>query len=408
MKPMPAKFSRKWLHGGLALLVVAVGVAGFVVLTMSRAPIQPKPPRDHHPLVRAVTVEVGPLAVVVRGEGTVRPLYESTLASEVAGRVVKVSPALVNGGIFAKGEVLLVVDQADYRLAVTTAKAEVHDADTKLQLAQAEAAVAREEWRRLGRAGDPPDLVAKQPQLEAAQARLQSAQAALARAELNLERTEIRAPFAGRISAKAADLGQYLKAGDKVATVYATQAVEIVTPLEDADLAWLKVPGLTAGEGQGSPAEVATEFAGQRMTWKGRVVRAEGKVDERTRLVPVVVRVENPYATRPPLAVGAYVRVILRGQELPEATLLPRAALRAGGQVWVVDDQGRITFREVRVARVQEEKVLISDGLEPGDRVVTTQLKAVTEGMLVRLEGQDESSQPARDQTTRPDGERTS
>lgn len=408
MMSMRAKYSRKWLHGGLALLVVVVGLAGFVILTKSRAPLVPKPPREHRPLVRTVTAEVSPLAVVVRGEGTVRPLYESSLASEVAGRVVKVSPALVNGGAFAKGEVLLVVDQADYRLAVTTAKAEVNDADTKLKLAAAEAAVAREEWKRLGRAGDPPDLVAKQPQLEVAQARLQAAQAALARAELNLERTEIKSPFAGRVSAKAADLGQYLKAGDKVATVYATAAAEIVTPLEDADLAWLKVPGLTAGEGQGSPAEVSTEFAGRQMTWQGRVVRAEGKVDERTRLVPVVVRVDNPYATRPPLAVGAYVRVSLRGQEMPEATLLPRAALRSGDQVWVVDDQGRISFRKVQVARVQEEKVLISDGLEPGDRVVTTQLKAVTEGMLVRLEGQGEPRQPAQDQTSRPDGERAS
>lgn len=408
MMPMRAQYSRKWLHGGLALLVVVVGLAGFVILTKSRAPLAPKPPREHRPLVRTVTAEVRTLAVVVRGEGTVRPLYESSLASEVAGRVVKVSPALVNGGAFAKGEVLLVVDQADYRLAVTTARAEVNDADTKLKLAAAEAAVAREEWKRLGRAGDPPDLVAKLPQLEVAQARLQAAQAALARAELNLERTEIKPPYAGRVSAKVADLGQYLKAGDKVATVYATQAAEIVTPLEDADLAWLKVPGLTAGEGQGSPAEVSTEFAGQQMTWKGRVVRAEGKVDERTRLVPVVVRVDNPYATRPPLAVGAYVRVSLRGQEIPEATLLPRAALRSGDQVWVVDDQGRIGFRKVQVARVQEEKVLISDGLEPGDRVVTTQLKAVTEGMLVRLEGSGAPRQPAQDQTTRPDGERAS
>ncbi|MCA1988771.1 MAG: efflux RND transporter periplasmic adaptor subunit [Desulfarculus sp.] len=408
MKTMIANLSRRWLHGGLALLLVVAGVAGFVILTKSRAPLVAKPPRDHRPLVRAVAAEVSPLAVVVHGEGTVRPLYESTLASEVAGRVVKVSPALVNGGSFAQGEVLLVVDQADYRLAVTTAKAEVHDADTKLQLAQAEAVVAREEWRRLGRTGDPPDLVAKGPQLEVAQARLASAKANLARAELNLERTEIRAPFAGRVSAKAADLGQYLKAGDKVATVYATQAVEIVTPLEDADLAWLKVPGLTSADGQGSPAEVATEFAGRQMTWKGRVVRAEGKVDERTRLVPVVVRVENPYTTRPPLAVGTYVRVSLRGKELPEATLLPRAALRADDQVWVVDDQGRISFRKVRVARIQEEKVLISDGLAPGDRVVTTQLKAVTEGMLVRLEGSEEGPRPALDQDRRPAEEKAS
>ncbi|MFZ5586311.1 MAG: efflux RND transporter periplasmic adaptor subunit [Thermodesulfobacteriota bacterium] len=383
---MSANRSRRWLHGGLALLVVAVGVAGFVVLTKSRPPMLPKPAKEYRPLVRTVDVEVGPLAVVIDGEGTVRPLYESTLAGEVPGRVVKVSPAMVNGGIFAKGEVLLTVDQAEYRLAVTAARADVNDADTRLQQAQAEAAVAREEWKRLGRAGEPPDLVAKRPQLEAAQARLEAARAALARAELNLERTEIRAPYAGRVGAKFADLGQYLKAGDRVATVYATEAAEIVVPLEDADLAWLKVPGLTTDRGPGSEAQVRTDFAGQSLTWPGRVVRAEGRVDERTRLVPLVVRVESPYATRPPLAVGGFVRVRLLGETLSQATLLPRSAIRPGGVVWVVDQEGRVSIRPVELARVQDEKVLVKGGLVQGERVVTTSLKAVTEGMRVRLE----------------------
>lgn len=405
---MSANKSRKWLHGGLGLLVVAVGVAGFVALTKSRPPMLPKPGKEYRPLVRTVSVEVAPLAVVINGEGTVRPQYESTLAGEVPGRVVKVSPALVNGGVFAKDDVLLTVDQAEYRLAVTAAKADVNDADTRLQQAQAEAVVAREEWRRLGRQGEPPDLVAKRPQLEAAEARLLAAQAALARAELNLERTEVRAPFVGRVAAKYADQGQYLKAGDRVATVYATDVAEIVVPLEDADLAWLKVPGLTTDKAAGSEAEITTEFAGQALTWPGRVVRAEGKVDERTRLVPLVVRVDKPYATRPPLAVGTYVQVRFKGEVQPMATLLPRVAIRPGGVVWVVDQAGRIGIRPVEVARVQDEKVLVKGGLAQGERVVTTNLKAVTEGMQVRLEAGPEGGNPDDGQAKDPAGESAS
>ena len=129
------------------------------------------------------------------------------------------------------------------------------------------------------------------------------------------------------------------------------------------------------------------------MTWSGEVARAEGKLDERTRMVNVVVRVENPYATKPPLIAGLFVTVEIRGHTLENAVVVPRAALRENNIVWTVDDNGQLIFRKVEVARLGTHQAILRSGLEDGDRVVTSGLKAVTNGMQVRISGQSEENQ---------------
>jgi multidrug efflux pump subunit AcrA (membrane-fusion protein) len=170
-----------------------------------------------------------------------------------------------------------------------------------------------------------------------------------------------------------------------VATLFSTKAAEIVVPLEDESLFWIDVPGFTTDRGPGADVIVSARFAGQDVRWQGRVVRAEGKLDERTRLVEVVVRVDSPYATRPPLAVGLFVTVEIIGKRLEQAAVIPRPALRADDMVWIVDRDGRLSFRKVKVARLTADTALIESGLKNGDLVVTSGLKAVTEGMRVRF-----------------------
>jgi len=114
-------------------------------------------------------------------------------------------------------------------------------------------------------------------------------------------------------------------------------------------------------------------------------MRAEGKLDERTRMVNVVVRVEKPYATKPPLVAGLFVTVEIKGHTLENAMVIPRAALRDNSMVWVVADGGQLSFRKVTVARLGTHQAILRSGLEDGDMVVTSGLKAVTDGMQVRI-----------------------
>jgi RND family efflux transporter MFP subunit len=380
------------VHLSVAAGLVAAGLVGLAVLTVSKSPMAQRRPQPVLPLVRAVTVDLASRTVVIEGEGAVSPLRRSTIASEVKGRVVYTSPQLVDGGILNKGEVLVKIDKTDYELALTLAEAKVKEALTSQKKVEEDAEAALEEWRRYQGGGgrEAPPLVARKPQLEEAQAKLAAARAQLAQAKLDLDRTEIKAPYHGRISAKYVDLGQYVRAGDKVADMYGTETAEVVVHLEDAALAWLNVPGLTQNGGQGSQAEVFVQFSGGRISWPGRVVRALGELDTRTRMVPVVVRVEKPFATQPPLSPGMFVKVEIQGKTLDNSALLPRAALRQGDQVWVVDENGTMRFRKVKVARVHGEETLIQSGLKQGEKVVTTQLQAVSDGMAVRLAGSPE------------------
>jgi len=380
---------RRLLHVAVTIILVVMGVAGMRALTASKAELEKRKPSAPIPLVRTIGVTVGPHVVTVRGEGTVRPLQEIQLVPEVDGKVVDVSPALVDGGEFRKGEVLLCIDPVDYQLAVTLAEAKVKDAESNLQLAEEEAAAAEEEWLVLYNGNpeadlEPPPLVAKEPQLAAAQARLAANRADLRKAQLNLERTQLVAPFDGRVSQENVDLGQYVSPGQPLATLYSTEAAEVVIPLEDESLFWFHVPGFTDGQGPGSPATVRVSIGGRDLAWAGTVVRAEGRLDERTRMINVIVRVDKPYITRPPLAMGLFVTVEIEGRDLPAAAVIPRPALHEDDVVWVVDEENRLRFRKVDVARVQGGQVVVQAGLKDGERVVITPLKAVTHGMAVR------------------------
>ncbi len=385
---------KRFLQIIVSLLILLGGFAGLYSLRAGKPAEEMEVAAAPAPAVQVVTAKLEAHTVKITGQGTVRPLLNAQLVAQVSGRVRYTAPNLVNGGAFNEGDELLQIDPIDYELAVTLAAARVGDADAKYALALEESEAAIQEWRDLNPGIDVPDLVARRPQLSAARAKLEAEEADYRIALLQLERTRLKAPFDGVVSAKMVDIGQYVTPGEAVATLYGTRAVEIVLPLESEHLQWFHVPGFTGGDDEGARASVRVTIAGQVREWPGRVMRAEGRIDEKTRLINVVVRVEKPYERKPPLAAGLFARVEIEGQTLEKATLLPRSALRPGGRIWVVDDDQRLRFRTVQVARVAREGVLLEAGLENGERVMVSQLKAVTDGMKVRPLDETTGSRP--------------
>ena len=384
-----SKTKKRVLQTILTLGLIALGALGMIKLTESKPQMKKRKVAVPLLMVRTVEVELASQAIIVRGEGTVKPLKEIDLVPQVDGKIIYIATSLINGGQFKKGTTLLRIEPEDYRLAVILAKSKVKNAESLLRMAEEESAAAREEWFQLyaddeGKRKEPPPLVLKQPQLAAAKAKLEADKADLKKAMLNLERTKIKAPFDGRVEKEDVDLGQYVRPGEELASIFSTGSAEIVVPLEDESLRWFHVPGFTPGNGQGAPATVRARIAGRERSWEGRVVRAGGKLDEQTRMIRVVVRVDNPYIKKPPLAMGLFVAVEIKGHDIPDMAIIPRSALHQGNVVWVVDRDGLLHYRKVEVARIDGERVQISSGLNDGEQVVISPIKTVTDGMKVR------------------------
>lgn len=371
----------------LAIVIIMIGVVGFNRLKAEKKGIEKQAPEAPMPIVRTMTVSTGSMQMIVNGQGTVTPAREIQLVPQVSGKVIEVASDLVNGGIFKKETLLLVIEPADYEIAVTLAEARVKEAESLYKLAVEESSAAADEWQRHNPGKPPPPLVVKEPQLAAARALLEAEQSNLKKARLNLDRTRLRAPFNGRVVSENIDIGQYVSPGQSLATLHSTDAAEIVIPLEDEDLFWFDIPGFTTGSPAGASAEVAAEVAGRTIRWPGQVVRSEGRINELSRMLNIVVQVENPYQSLPPLVAGQFVEIDIYGRTIDNAAVIPRSALRDGGRIaWVVNpDDSRLHFRRVEVARSTRDGVVIKNGLADNDLVVVSSLEAVSDGMKVRF-----------------------
>ncbi len=394
----------------LPLIVLALSVLLAVAMVKSRSKPRRQSPAALPPLVRVLEVTGQPHRYIVRAQGTVTPRTESALVSEVSGRIIWISPSFSVGSFFEKGDPLLKIDPTDYEAAVTQAAASVAAAKVQLSMEEEEAQVAREEYSDL-KPGEVSALALRTPQLQQAKAQLAAAEAALARARRDLQRTRIRAPYAGRIRSKQADLGQYVNPGVVVATIFAVDRAEVRLPMTLQDLSYLDLPldyeeALQAQENpQDLPAvRLSATIGSHRVSWNGRILRVEGEIDPKTRMIHVIAGVDDPYGRHHegrivPLTAGLFVDAEIQGDRTDHAFVLPRGVLRSEDTVLVVDADDRLHLRKVGVLRKGRDEIVVGEGLKDGDRVCLSALDVVTEGMKVRVFGEENGA------TKQPTGE---
>ena len=130
---------------------------------------------------------------------------------------------------------------------------------------------------------------------------------------------------------------------------------------------------------------------GERHEWIGKIVRTEGEIDPLTRMVHAIARVEDPYgrsahSDRPPLAVGMFVEAEISGKRSGRVMALPRSVLLGTDQVLIVDEEGRLYFRQVELYRLERDRILVKSGLEKGDRIIVSPLEGAVNGMRVRVQ----------------------
>ncbi len=351
---------------------------------------EPKPQAAPPQLLKTEVMELqrGRFPVMLQSQGTVRAHYTTTVTPQVSGVIIAIHPNFDDGAFFKKDDVLAELDPADFKVAVSAAESGLARAQAALIQEEARAKQARLNWDDLGYDEEPSELVLRVPQLKEAKANVDAAQADLDQALRDLERTKIRAPFDGRVQSRTVGLGQAVGSSTALGEVFATDFAEIRLPLSPRQLAYITLP---SKEGDAPVKVTLTDaVAGENSPrWDASIVRTEGALDESSRELFAIARIEDPFSVksgRPPLLIGQPVRAIIEGVTLEDVFVIPRHALRGVNRVYLVNrEDPAIERTTVEPVWSTDDVLVVREGLESGQWLAVTRLPYAPNGAPVEI-----------------------
>ncbi|GHA49597.1 hemolysin D [Salinimicrobium marinum] len=381
----------------LGILLVAVVVTYFIFSSEPTASSEGAT-KQTAMLIDVVKAEQGDFRPVIEATGMVQPVEDVMLSPQVSGQIIRRSPEFIPGGFVQEGAVLLQIDPSDFRNTLELRRSDLLQAKTDLNMEMGRQEVAEQDLELAGLdslSSNQRSLVLRQPQLDAIRAQVKAAEAAVAQAELELSRTTIRAPFDAHILSQNVTVGSQVTPGDELGRLVGSEQYWITLTVPVDKLQWLSFP--KSEEESGSTVQIRNSGWPEGISRTGYLDKQVGALDDRTRLARVLVRVKDPLAqqdttdTQRELMIGGFVEAEVQAREIEDVVRLNRDYLRTNQTVWVNED-GELSIREVEVILTDAKYVYISQGLEQGEEVVTTNLSVVSEGVKLRTEAAETSS----------------
>lgn len=323
--------------------------------------------------VRTQIVDPRPIEDDRSAVGEIAPRYESDLAFRVSGKLV--SRSVDVGAVVKKDDLLARLDDADYANKLKSAQANVDSAKAALE----EARTSEERQKQLLSSGTTTrarydDALRS---LNSAEAQLESAEASYQLAADQLKYTELRAEFDGVVTGVGAEPGQVVSTGQMI--------VRLARP-DDKDAIFSVSEATLRGKPDELPEVKVSLLSYPEVTADGVLRELSPVADPKTRTYQVKVTLKDPPAE---MRFGASVtgRMVI---ETEPVVVLPGSALfddQGKPAVWLFDETaGAVTLKPVTVNRYETDRVVIADGLEKGDIVVTAGVNRLREGQKVRLE----------------------
>jgi len=406
---------RRKLFVSLILITIFLGLgAGIAALLVLTAPEPPQVDLARPPLlVEAVKIEPVTVTDSMIGFGTARADRYARLSAQVAGEIVAVDDDLEVGTEVKQGQVLIRIDEHEYKQQLARAEsllaadeAQLKQLDTEslnldrlITPARRELASAQFEYDQINdlygrgsaskREHEQMRLVLEQTRrmlqmlenqkalLPSKRAQLQAtrdshrAEAAIAR--LDLDRCTLRAPFAGRVAEKTIEIGERVQKGSPLLSLLDPELIEVPVELPASVRPRVVI---------GAACEL-TMPSMPTVSWQGHVKRIAPAASEVTRTFELFVEVSNAGQAHE-LVPGFFVRAEIEGPTLTDVLVVPRGSVQRG-QVFLYRD-GQARKHGVQVARVLRDRSVVT-GIRPGDVVIVSNLDALYEGAEVRLEG---------------------
>ncbi len=366
--PTPT-FSRRILRiiwQSIPFMVVMLVIALIILPLMNRidakkadlAKKQATQIKQPRAVTNVVTMEMrpGPVVEKISLPGAAKPWIALTLMSEVKGKIT--NKAVEEGARVKKGDVLAVIDTRDYRHNYESALASYDTARTNQRRFKA---LSKKQF-------------ITQSQLDDAEARVKTTQAAMDLAKLNLERCTLRSPMAGVVDRMHIEYGDFLDAGQPVASILDMDRLKIEVGIPESDVAAVR-----------KLKEFKIQFdalGGKSVT--GTTHYLYKTTDSMARLYNLEIRVDNPELQILP---DMFARVTIVKNQTDNGLAVPIYALvtRNKETGLFVETQGRISFRPVTTGFQDGWRILVAEGIASGDRVVVVGHRLVEDGEKVHV-----------------------
>jgi membrane fusion protein, multidrug efflux system len=362
-----------WIILPILLVIAAAGGAAWWFMGRTQ-PQAAAPPPMPVPVMTAVAQTV---PIYRSFPGTTQALRTVPIQARVTGYLIE--QGAIDGADVASGALLYRIDPQDYQAALAQAQASLAQANASLQYSR----VSQGRNQTLAHQGWVSQDTSDQANstFHQGQATLALDDAALKEAVLNLSRTEIRAPFAGRISASQVFTGSLISvAGATLNTL--VQLDPIYVSFNPAEV---NLPAITQ-EQKRAPIETAVSQNGGKPSHIGTVTFIDNQVSQSTGTILLRATIANPdHALLP----GEYVTATLHLGDLQNAVLVPQSAVgstQIGRTLLIVGDGNKVVQRLVKLGDSDGDRIVVTDGLKPGERVITGQLQKLRPGAVVQPE----------------------
>ena len=345
----------------------------FALLALGACKKKAEPPPVVRP-VRSVVVEKRQLGDPAVGTGHLRARDEVNLAFRIGGKIIQRKVGV--GDMVEAGQVVALLDAEVERNSRNSAQADL--AAARAALDQSEAFEQRQKKLLTDRVISPNEYEIALRQLKTTKAQLDATEARLKSAEEQLSYTELKSNAAGVITEKGAEVGEVVPAGKMVLKVAQQSGRDAV----------FDVPAQAIRDGLSLGEQVEVWLADNpEIKAAGKVREISPQADPVTRNYEVKVELADPPSG---MFLGATVvgRVKLKVDSLIEIPSSALTMIEEKPAIWVVDTKDQCVHRrEIAIARYTPDSVIVTDGLNSGERVVTAGVQTLHEGQAVKLLG---------------------
>jgi RND family efflux transporter MFP subunit len=378
----------------IALIAGAMALGSYLIKTKPEPRKRVRQPTI--PVVEIISPQLQTYTQRIRSSGSVETNQSTNIISEVSGKVISIDPAFQEGNYFARDQQLLSVDNTNYKNAIIIASAEISQRELEIKTEQNLANLAVREARILGNNRTLGEMASRRPQITAALANLEASRVRLQQARDDLNKTRIRTPYQGRVMTRDVNIGQYITPGTKLGEVYSTDYVEVRLPLSLSEYEQLKLPENYSNQKLDSnklpEVTFSADFGEKSYTWKGRLSRVSASMDERTRQISVIARIDDPFKKSsngsPPVKIGQFLQAEIIGSKLNNVYIIPTSSTRQNREVMLYDE-GNVRISPITVLATENDKLIVqADSIPANAKLIVTPMPSAKNGMTVRIAGE--------------------